>query len=72
MDKRVFLKEKDYEMIKFKSQLKFNQTIHDPLINPNPKARKNKPTAKVNIFGGEPSDDKKKQNVLNPLASGKS
>lgn len=71
MDNKVFLKEKDYEMFKFKSQLKFNQAIHDPLINPNPKTRKNK-LVKVNIFAGEASDDKKKQIAFNPLASGKS
>ncbi len=40
MEKKLFLKEKDYEMIKFKSEVKFNQTIHDPLINPHAKARK--------------------------------
>ncbi len=50
MEKRLFLKEKDYEMIKFKSEVKFNQAIHDPLINPNTKTRKNKPPAKTNIF----------------------
>lgn len=40
MDKKLFLKEKDYELIRFKSEIKFNQANHDPLLNPNPKAKK--------------------------------
>lgn len=61
MDKKLFLKEKDYDMIKFKSEVKFNQTLHDPLINPNNKIKTNKiknPSNKVNIFDGEPLGSK--------------
>jgi hypothetical protein len=45
MDKQLFLKEKDYELVKFKSILQSNQSINDPLINPRTRKNRNKANA---------------------------
>jgi hypothetical protein len=54
-------------LVKFKAEVKFNQSIHDPLTNPNTKAKKNtsKNPQRKNLFDDAPDDNKKK---FNPLA----
>ena len=63
MDKQLFLKEKDYELIKFKSLLQSNQSANDPLINPQKKIKKNK----ANALNNEKKKNTPTLNKLNPL-----
>lgn len=61
-------------MIKFKSEIRLNQAIHDPLLNPNQgKSKKDKnkiPTnARKNLFDdNDDNDDNKNKKKFNPLA----